>query len=428
MASQQPTPTGLVRSPPVLPTEVVYLIMDLFATPLSTHELQSFPWFLGHICSTWRSIFLSMTAEFWCSISIWFRPERRDSERTKNVVQFFLERDPAAPFSFEVKSPHHIHEFQQHEIVHICQTLDILTDASMRWKGASFTVRGPTDLLPLRRAKHRLPLLQKILLCLGLHKVPDQMLDVFQNAPHLNDVVVRELEDWKFNLEDLKAISIDRLGSGAPHFITALPRMAKLKRLRIGTEFDDKLLSSIIVLPNLTTLGCEHSSLRFLEAPALEDLTIEYNTCNPFNLDVDNIRSFLSRSSSTMNILSLGIAQAGAATAVEIIKLTPQVARLRLMDLIQVKKTLKQLTISTNAPQEPLARHMLSLSITDFSRIRDYSSQLISLVSSRTRSSIAGNDDYKRLRKLDVNHVTRNAEKVLVALCKRRGVQFVGPK
>ncbi|KAK2459867.1 hypothetical protein APHAL10511_008067 [Amanita phalloides] len=430
MANQQLT--HLVRSPLVLPTEIVLLIMDLFATTLSTGKLRSFPWFLGHICSAWRSIFLSMTAEFWSRISIEFVPWRNlneELERTKNVVHFFLERDSAAPFSFEVKSLYRLHELLLPEGVCVRQTLDMLMDTSMRWKDASFTVARAKVLLPLLRAKHRLP----ILIDCGLNKVPDLLFDVFQNAPHLNDVVVRGLGDWKFNFEDLEAISLDELEFGAPHFITALPRMTKLKRLRIGTEFDDKLLSSIIVLPNLTILSCEPSSLHFLEAPTLEDLTIEYNTCNPFNPNVDNIQSFLSRSSSTMNILSLGIIRAESATAIDIIKLMPQLAHLKLVnlhyvnnrDILRCRNVLEALTISTNAP---LACQMLSLSISDFAKSRNNDDQLISLVLSRTtRDSVVD-----RLQKLDISdplhNVSRNARNILIALCKKHGVQFVGFK
>ncbi|KAK2459435.1 hypothetical protein APHAL10511_008546 [Amanita phalloides] len=419
------------RSPTELPTEVIQEVFTSFAAAISTIDPTQFPWFLGHVCSSWRRIFRSMTSEFWTSVFIGFDQGDSDNERTAQVVRFFLERDPAAPFSFDVILKDCISDFPPEEADHIRQTLEMLVDASMRWKDV-YIKACAEDLLPLARAKNRLPLLRKIQLQFWpeTDEVPDALFEIFQNAPSLNVVDMPELAEWKFNLENLTAITLDELGSGASDFIAALPQLTNLELLIIGSTFEHDIPSNFILLPNVTTLNCKPSWLSFFEAHALKDLSIQNEDYD--SSISDTVLSFLRRSSCGTNVLRLCIEGADGTTAAEIIKHTPQIVHLELIDIVDIGEILKPLTISTdtstNPLPEPLARQMQSLSIT-FTEGDTFEESLMSdLLSSRTAAK-DDNHRYKRLQKFIIStnddNVSAAVQQRVIALCQERGVQYV---
>ncbi|KAK2459624.1 hypothetical protein APHAL10511_008379 [Amanita phalloides] len=400
MANQRPT---LACSPPVLPKDVVREAFALFAgTTLATSKPTEYPWFLGHICSTWRSVFLSMN-ELWPRISVSFDLE--GNERQKNIVQFFLERDLTAPFSLNLEFPTTTAEREEDNMLH---ALEMLVIASERWTDASFKATVQ-QLLPLRRAQNRLPLLQRFKLTLLCQTEADPLFDILQNAPSLTAIDVEEPASWVFNLANLKSITMYFWDSGTSNFIAALP---KLEQLILHEEL--LLPSPIIILPNLIKLDCTTHLLSLLEAPLLQNLSINFR--HQRSSDADIVQSFLRRSLCTMNILFLGINGARAAVAIEIIKLTPQIVHLKLVSVDKVGNVFEQLTVSAKPGQQWLACHMQSLSIHKYYGSDD---QLFDLVSSRT-DSVAGNHGYDRLQKLVQSDVSPR----VIALCKERGIQY----
>ncbi|KAK2459430.1 hypothetical protein APHAL10511_008541 [Amanita phalloides] len=423
-------------SPPSFPTDVVQQIFSFFSEKLSTNNPTRFPWFLGHICSTWRSLYLSMTTEFWYSFSISFDP-KRSMRTTISIIRFFIERNPEDPISFTFEFPHyphHLSEFTQQQVDDIGYIIEMLVDSSMRWEDVYFFSRA-TDLLPLIRVKNRLPLLRALRLSLirGFDEVPDQLYNIFEVAPSLNLIYTEDLADWKFNWSNLKNMTTSRLGSGA--FVTALPQMTKLERLLIHTAFGP-LLTSVVVLPHLRMLHCHVSWLPSLKAPALAELTVsswsessDHDSDSADSSSSDITLSFLHRSSCT--ILLLGIESTGAATAIEIIRHTPHVVHLYLVDITNTGNVLEELTISPNPTQVSLARHMVSLEIYDDGDdvTNDDIGQLCRLILSRSTNCAANNDGHKKLEglRLDgrLSGVSENDKFVdLLSVCEEHDVGY----
>ncbi|KAK2459488.1 hypothetical protein APHAL10511_008472 [Amanita phalloides] len=404
-----------------IPTEVIQQIFALFSTTFTAHDPALFPWFLGHVCSRWRSIFLDMTTEFWHTIHIAFHWEDT-SKPAKNLIQFFLECDPTAPFSFCIRFPGALAKSQPHVRDHMRQILEMLVDESMRWKQISFRVADTpmTHLLPLTRAKDRLPLLQKLQLSYLSYSVPLPLLDVFQSAPSLNVIQMSNPGNWKFDWSTLKVVEVNQLGSGTCDFIPALSQMTNLERLRITSAFRGAVQSdSVVLLPRLAALKCGPSWLAFLRAPALTALTLYVGARKKSNTS-DIVLSFLLRSS--CNVLHLCITGGEAAAAVEVVRHTPRITRLELLDVDGVERALEKLIISSDPaqPREPLARHLLSLHIrSDFKD--DIQRVMPRLISSRT-----GAAGCKRLQELGVSIPQFNlaADTIgnLIALCKERGI------
>ncbi|KAK2464710.1 hypothetical protein APHAL10511_003286 [Amanita phalloides] len=413
----------MTRSQPNIPPEIIQQIFAIFSTPLSTFDLRQFPWVLGHVCSAWRHIFLSMTIEFWDSISVIFF--ERGYKHPLDIIRFFLERDQEAPFSLHVHAPYNLSQINRRAADHMRRAMKMLASKSMRWKKASFDL-SPHDMLLLTGAKDHLPLLQEIELSwVPAEGMPDPPYETFHNAPSLNIVNIKCLGDWKFNLLNLKEFSVGSLESGASNFIATLPQMTKLERLGLGCSPDPAISLNTIILPNLTRLSCHADWLHYLNTPALEDLFVNYyEDPNPINI----VPTFLHGSSCGLKIVRLGMASTGAATAVEIIRCTPRITHLHLISIRNIGDVLKQLTISTNPAQGPLARHLLSFSLYIYDADDDHMDLLFAMLSSRTISTAANNGDCARIQKLDVGghlyKVSRFAKRKIAALCTERGVQY----
>ena len=99
----QQTMTSIAQ---VMPPDIVCEIFVYFGTCLNANNPENFPWYLGHICSQWRTALLSMgphelcvfyEGHYWASEILY-----KEYENIVNVETHFLElnRDRQFYFSF----------------------------------------------------------------------------------------------------------------------------------------------------------------------------------------------------------------------------------------------------------------------------------------------------------------------------------------
>ncbi|KAK2459434.1 hypothetical protein APHAL10511_008545 [Amanita phalloides] len=406
-----------------VPAEVIHQIFALFSATLRTVDPTAFPWFLGHICSKWRFIFLSMT-QFWHTISISFQEVgsrwQPDIELAKNITQFFLEQNSTAPFSFtfEVLNAFSLRRWERENVRRI---LKMLANESKRWKDVSFWVDSST-FSPLPRTKDRLPLLRT----LHMNLIPPvdvrnlgQLNAMSESAPSLSIISLPKLVRANLAWSNFKDLT---LGSDSSDFYTALPKMTNLERLRIRFRVTQPIHSNdIVYLPRLITLRCDLALLQILKAPALEDLAID---C--ISQPRDMVLPFLHRS--RCNILRLQISLGEAPMAIEIIQHTPQISQLKLENIYGLDHVVRMLIISTTMEHEPLARHLLSLHIRGPSSYLYMSGQFIQSPWPRfiiSRRSLADDFGCKKLQKLGTSGMTNFGTYELISLCKERGVEYI---
>jgi hypothetical protein len=86
-----------------MPPEIIREIFShVFSSPLKIGHASQFPWYLGQICSQWRTLFFSMQSVFWRKIEINHLPYCCVSERVDAIITFSLNRTRVEPFSFTV--------------------------------------------------------------------------------------------------------------------------------------------------------------------------------------------------------------------------------------------------------------------------------------------------------------------------------------
>ncbi|KAK2464801.1 hypothetical protein APHAL10511_003219 [Amanita phalloides] len=407
-----------------LPTEMVEYIFGFFSKTFAACYPESFPWFLGHICSRWRSIFLSMIKHFWRKISIFYPTPWDYDHDYGDVVRFFLQRKPEAPFSFHFTLSDTVTNYSQ-GASDIFNILEMMTDESMRWDSLLFDALLPEDLLLLARAKNRIKNRIPLLRTVQLHtnrSAGEPLNDMFQTAPSLNAIEVYHLLGWQFNWSNLTDVVVRYMRDGD---LTALSQMTKLERLSMNGNYCDDTPSDVIVLPRLTSLVCGPTWLPLLNAPALETLSVYDIDRNSF----DVVLSFIQRSSCDISHFGIHTTQSG--TVLEIIRHTPNLISLNLHDIHDIGLVLEKLTVPTEPGPGQLVRHMESLDI-----IYNYAHdtiaalrQLPDLISSRTGTT-AHHAGCAELRRLEICRsllplASPDTLKTIATLCNERGVQSI---
>ena len=86
--------------------ELIYEILThcLSGVTLYRDDPRSFPWYLGHICQSWRSVFVS-SPRFWDRFSFETHSMEEISllQRTLALVELCIERTKDRPFSFDFR-------------------------------------------------------------------------------------------------------------------------------------------------------------------------------------------------------------------------------------------------------------------------------------------------------------------------------------
>lgn len=329
------------------PNEIIQEIFSHIApsdSVLRTHSSTSrrFPWVLGHICSKWRAIFLSMTPQFWSRISIHYEAphfHQQKVERIKEMAEFFVNRNRAETISFDYRIlaftvASHSAPDDMHPV------LELLVEQSMRWESVTILI-AQSDLPILRRIRNRLPMLRKLVISMHEPRLLDASNDMFEDAPLLRDVVLMDTS-WKIKWSALTTLE---LRTAEKVSLAILPHVSNLENLSIISIYERTEIEAHgpITLPRLKTLTVRHEAPSFLdvlEAPELENLELACEIGNArtiigpsgvtysFGSSSTIITSFLSRSSCPIHHLTLTVIDGESLAS--ILRYTPELESLKL--------------------------------------------------------------------------------------------------
>ena len=158
--------------------ELIYEILTycLSGVTLRTDAPRSFPWYLGHICQSWRSVFVS-SPRFWDHFSFEFLPTGNiRHQRALALLELCIERTKNRPFSFKFTV--------------VCHTrlsrlfLDTLVAHADRWRAACLIADGKKLRKSLNKAKGRFRQLHSLQISHFRHS-SHRPSHVFQDAPNL---------------------------------------------------------------------------------------------------------------------------------------------------------------------------------------------------------------------------------------------------
>lgn len=286
-----------------LPHDVIREVFQYFTQPFRVHLWRKFPWFLGHISSEWRHIFLSMTPEFWSKIELdWTQMFYRDSGAIepyysrshslfKELVAFFLSSGRGHPFSFQFRFPLSITGNQWCSdwdfILHIFAQL---IEQSMRWHDV--LIMGPDALISqLTSVRNRLPLLKGLELSVF---APEKTCchRAFENAPSLTHLTLSDLSTWNFRWATLTSFNFGSTIGDLSYFLQVLSQMNNLEELEVGGEPEiDQRSTGFIIFPHLIRLTVWMAEwLNVFEAPSLKYLTTGVRFTNYYTAVVDFFR------------------------------------------------------------------------------------------------------------------------------------------
>ena len=255
--------------------ELIYEILTycLSGVTLSTCAPWSFPWYLGHICQSWRSVFIS-SPRFWDHFS--FGSHRLEKtnllQRALALVELCIERTKEHPFSFKFMDAPHA------EVSFSFQILETLVAHADRWRAAC--LRGHEDYIneSLTKAKGRLGQLNSLQISHFWRSSssndanPRTPSDVFQDAPNLTRVWARDY--YQLPWSTLVVLHVDEPHS-ASRFFENLDKMTCLEELVIsGFHVHHNVANtSPIELPSLQKLSVNNFPPGLhIKTPALERL------------------------------------------------------------------------------------------------------------------------------------------------------------
>ena len=351
-----------------LPSDIIREIFGYFSTSLvRAHASKQFPWSLGHVCSTWRATFLTMTTEFWQSISIDYcyrSPDTHHIHRIVEMTKFFVTRNQEERISFHYRIL--LGSQDRLKFSNLRSVLDVLVEESMRWESVSIEP-VPEDLVTLRTVKGRLPSLRSLTLSTvpGRHSSNDQ-LDIFEHAPSLQEVALVEDFNWK-----LKWSSLTTLKLFGAHFVqnefSILSQALNVETLVIGhvtwgVMGSDDPVPLAIRLPHLKRFSLLGGArfLTILEAPMLHEMRLEFH----IHRDLPSVTSFLSRSSCRIQRLTIGSTTQSALA--QILRRTPEIEHLELhgqRELIHCLEALDASPLIPTSREGKLARRLKSLTV-----------------------------------------------------------------
>ncbi|KAM6489345.1 hypothetical protein JOM56_015246 [Amanita muscaria] len=368
-----------------VPSDVVREIFKHHSTPfqLSMRKYGSpitaaFPWYLCHVCASWRSVFLSMYQEFWSKYVLdpySASPSLRES--TIAQTQFFLQCNEGKPFSFKILA--------YIPMESIC-ILEMLVAESTRWQDATLYITDEQVeiISPIR---DRLPLLNTLTLdreTFVLPALPTGSEDLFENAPLLKHVTLSFLSTWRINWSSLTALRLTKRNEG---LLDLLPHLTSLEELKIPHSIWESVTvdSTVpITLPRLKVLNVsELSFLSILTTPTLKELSIELER---HSVGWYSLPSLLSSffSHSTFGLQRLTLKDCNPVALCVILPYTPQIEFLEVGHSIHCggQDYFNALTCST--VDQPLACQLKTLKVIVTSPLGVAARPLIPLIQSRT--------------------------------------------
>ncbi|KIL64822.1 hypothetical protein M378DRAFT_162673, partial [Amanita muscaria Koide BX008] len=232
--------------------------------------MKPFPWYLGQICSSWRTTFFSMYSEFWSTITINAHHRYHHSvwEEAVSVAKVFLEHTGGRPFSFSVDAKHPCPPI-----------LDLFIAESTRWKAVSLCLDDDDENIPLLRSvKNRIPQLRSLAVSIELGMPRDLPL-IFEDVPALLHLSLIQLGNWRMDWSLLTELELSR-EFNVGRLLRVLSQATNLERLGFNKftvnpeELEEKDFDPV-TLPRLRTLEISGLAiLQFLTTPALQGLYI----------------------------------------------------------------------------------------------------------------------------------------------------------
>ena len=270
-----------------LSPELIFEILQHFLpAKLSLSQQASFPWYLGHICQSWRAVVIS-SPQFWNVLAIdldqdgKFLPVRY-IKRALELTKMSLERSTSYPISFRLSMSNpplcpSQSSKRSMSAMYCHQILEALAAHCARWRDACLVL--DVCMLPTLylAAKNRLPILRSIKLTLS-YKMKIQVVadppvfqgvysDLFANAPQLTHTSFNDLSLWKINWALVTVLHLTKLP--LPHELSRISEASRLETLVIT---DPANLGHRMPSSGYTTTAITLPFLKILRTPTLDTL------------------------------------------------------------------------------------------------------------------------------------------------------------
>ncbi|KAF8622449.1 hypothetical protein AX15_007005 [Amanita polypyramis BW_CC] len=353
-----------------IPNELICEIFGYLSKVLDAYYPCKFPWYLGQICSRWRAVFHTMRAEFWGEIDIqWESPPDAESRymHMVEVVGTFLMYNQEAPLTFTYSLDEDAtYTTDQWHCIHM--VLYMLVKRSPTWSDASLDL-SVSHLPILCKARNHLCNLRTLSIYISLSfflktRKPNELTDIFKNAPSLMSVDMKDFAGWEFNWSTLTSLSMG-IGdnTSALDLAITLSQMTNLEELTIydspaielndgsyshegngDHDFDEPEVLRAAMLPCLKKLLLVDTKfLDALAAPALENLVVACLDPDLSVISAGHIAPFLKWSS--YMLISLFIAFFQGEPVIEFIQHAPSVEHLTLIEVQDLRGLLRYLTV-----------------------------------------------------------------------------------
>jgi hypothetical protein len=254
---------------PELISEIIaYCLSD---TPLDTYFPNRFPWYLGHICQSWRSVFISSPRSwnrFIFDSSVTGAFEADHLERALTLVELCVKRTKDQLFSFRFNP----RTYGYVETSYMCQAMKTLVAHADRWSAASIEIKGFGEVEELLlKAKHRFRQLHT--LYISIYPGTPYHLDIFEDAPNLTRVYTTNY--FRLRWSGLTVLHIS--SNTFVKLFMEFDKMTCLKELVIRGSLVLRnplpVFQTPVDIPSLKILYVKHYyPLSFIRTPSLETL------------------------------------------------------------------------------------------------------------------------------------------------------------
>ena len=263
-----------------IPTDILREVFrQCSSSPLQAHSAWKFPWYLGQVCSHWRTLFFSMRSTFWNKIVIEGMFSRAKTANVQEIIAFFIDCTHGQPFSFTFC-------MGDRSGVRLHGVLADLCAHSEQWEEASIRLLS-SELEHLCSVKGRLPGLKKLEIVVAWSMKHERMrstiagmaTNVFEDAPLLTHVGLRDDHTWQFNFNWSSLTIVNFLCLEYSESILAILReTTNLVELTLVCSLGKHLNiegGGLIHLPRLEHLCVDWAPLlTALETPSLQQLNM----------------------------------------------------------------------------------------------------------------------------------------------------------
>ena len=271
----------------VIPNDILHEIFFHFAKVHESLEVNAnkpghFPWYLGHICSQWRTTVLAFVPRK-LRVSSVFKLQR-DAKMLRcvtNIVTFFLELNRG-------------HQFDLNLIGSFCspwrdkvvsRILELLVVESAHWHHVTLNhICNCFAGLAHYQVKDHLLSLQSLWLqgryiqCMPRSNPGNNFRNFFTNAPSLTHVEVASIASWDFEIDLSNHSNVTYLYLGGSNMYppVSFPQAINLNTLVVDWRHNGNLpYDRTITLPHLESCKLANNGwLRYIRAPALQNLCL----------------------------------------------------------------------------------------------------------------------------------------------------------